>query len=335
MRHVPLLLAALATLLPAGAVAQQDALDPGGLVGLSLPLGARNVGQARTAVASMGEIEALPYNPAVAAGVGSGALAFSRFESAAEADFNSNYLAAGGVTGIGALAVQLVLLDYGEIPVTVDSPEETGRIDVSEWTVGLTYADRWRERLAYGATAKWYRSDLGGVEASGPVFDLGIVYAPRPSLPFDLAVAIRNLGPDLEFDPAGDAGFPSTPGTDLVEQRLPGRVRIGARYHPERFADLPSGTTVELAFDVESDLEELSTTSLHGGGAVTLGDLVVIRSGVLLLDNPFIEEGDGDRNVGGTLGAGVRYGGFRADVSRELSVSELGDETHFSVGYRF
>ena len=64
-------------------------------------------------------------------------------------------------------------------------------------------------------------------------------------------------------------------------------------------------------------------------------DVLVLRGGIVILDNPYVESGDADRATGGTFGIGIRYNRFEADIAREMSVSELGDETHFGVGVRF
>ncbi len=332
LRRVLPVLVALATLAtgPVPSAAQEEIGDGGGLIGLTLPVGARAVGQGRAAVAAAGELQALPYNPATAVGLEHGSLTFSRFEAAEAAELSSNYLAGGWATSWGTLAAQVVLHDFGEIVVTDDSPDPIGTIDVKEWVVGVTYANRWREKLAYGATAKLYTSDLGETEGSTPAFDVGVVWSPRRTLPLHLAVSLRNLGPDLEYEDTGQS--PDENGTSV---RLPSRVRVGIAYRPDRFPGLPEGYQVALYGDTESDIEELSTTDLHAGAAVVVRDLIVLRAGLVMADNPYIDEGDGDREAGGSFGVGIRYEGFEADVAREVSVSELGDETHFSVGWRF
>ena len=325
-----LVAAGLAALAPPAAAQEED--GSGGLVGLALPVGARAVGQGRAAAASLGDLQALPYNPATgASGFERGAVTFSRFEGAEAADFASSYVAAAWAGRWGTVAGHVVLHDYGTIPITVDSPTPVGSVDVSEWVVGLTYANRWREKLSWGVTAKLYNSDLGQVDGSAPAFDLGVVYRPRTQLPLDLAASLRNVGSDLEYE------VPATPDGSGVggTARLPSSVRVGVRYHPEGGFGLPPGYALSFSFDTESDLRELSTSSLHAGVSAIVHEILVLRAGFLMADNPYIEEGDGDRTSGGSFGVGVRWGDFEADVARELSVSELGDETHFSVGFRF
>lgn len=324
------LVAALAAAwaVPRPATAQNTSKDDGGgLVGLALPVGARAVGQGRAISAASGELQALPYNPATLTGLDRGAVTFSRYESASDAGINSNFVAAGWTSPWGAFAVQALYDDFGDVVVTTDSPDPAGHLSVSEWAVGVSWANRWRETLSYGGTARIYRSDLGETTATGPVFDLGVQYAPRGDLPLDFAVSLRNLGPSLSYDPVdGQAG---------ADQRLPGRVRLGVGFHPESFGGMSKEYAVALYFDTESDLKQLSTTSVHAGGSVTLHDLLVVRAGLMVSDNPYVNQGDGAKQTGGSFGIGIRYEGFEADVAREISVSELGDETHFAVGWRF
>ncbi|HUP01320.1 MAG TPA: PorV/PorQ family protein [Gemmatimonadota bacterium] len=330
-------LAGLLLLASAAAAIAQDDGDGAGLLGLTIPIGARPVGQGRAIAAVRGELQGAPYNPASLVGLERGSLTYSRYEAADLAELNSNYLAGAYVTAWGTIGATAVYQDYGQIPLTIDSPEPIGTVDLNEWSIGVTYANEWRDRLAYAATAKWVRSDFGVVEASGPAFDLGVIYSPRPTLPMSFAISLRNLGPDLDFED-GDVAFPGGGGGDGGEPRqesLPSRVRVGLSAHPDEFLGLPPDFRVQLLFDIESDLRELSTSSQHAGASLILHDVVVLRGGVLLADNPFIESGEGDRQFGGSFGIGFRHAGFEADIAREVSVSELGDETHFGVGYRF
>ena len=303
--------------------------DDSGMIGLSLPLGARAIGRGRVAAAAAGEIHALPYNPAAAIGLGRGIVTYSRFEAAEQADFNGNYLAGGADTRWGAVAIQALYLDYGEIPLTETSPEPVGSVEVSDWALGVTYANRtYGEKLAYGATVRWLSTSFGSIEASGPAFDAGLLYAPRPTLPLAFGLALRNLGPDLDFGAAVD-------GEESRKESLPARVRLGVDFRPETFLGLSSDYRVELGFDIESDLRELATSSQHAGASLTVHQAVVLRGGLVLLDNPYTTGNESGRNAGGAVGVGVRFGGFEADLAREISISDLGDETHFAVGWRF
>lgn len=319
-------LAGLCLLAAPLSAAAQDTDESSGLVGLSLPVGARIVGQGRAASAGSAELQALPYNPAAIFGLDSRAVTYSRFQAASDTEVNGNYVAAGLPARWGTVAVHAVYIDYGSIPITDTSPEPIGSLDVSDWAVGATWTNRWREKLAYGVTAKWLHVDLGTVSAGGPAVDAGVVYAPRPSLPLSLALAVRNVGPDLDF---GDG-----PEGERTE-RLASRVRLGVDYHPAVFPGLPPEYRLSLRFDIESVMQELATSSQHAGAAVTIHDVVVVRGGLVLLDNPFSSGSTENRSAGGSVGLGVRLGAFEADVAREMSVSELGAETHISASYRF
>jgi len=326
-----LFLLALVALTGASARSQTSGeVSDGGVVGLVLPVGARAIGQGRAVVASRAELQAMPYNPATADGLERGALTFSRIEGAEDAGFDGNYVAGAFVSPYGTFAAQLTYQDYGEIPLTDTSPEEMGTAEISDWAVGLTWANHWRDRLSYGVTAKWYNSDLGVTTGSGAAFDVGLVYLPRPgSVPISFGVALRNLGGDFSYDETD-----ATP-ADGESDNLPSRVRVGVEAAPDRFFGLPPEYRVSLSFDVESDLRELANSSQHGGVTLTAYDVLVLRGGVLILDNPYVDAGDADRSTGGSFGIGIRYDRFEADIAREMSVSELGDETHFAVGFRF
>ena len=320
----------LLTAIPLRGQTNGDESD-GGLVGLVLPVGARVIGQGRAVVAERAELQAMPYNPATVDGLEQGALTFSRIEGADDAEFSGNYIAGAAVSKWGTFAGQLVYQDYGDIPLTDTSPDQVGTVEVSDWALGVTWANHWQDRLSYGVTAKWYNSDLGVTSGDGMAFDVGIVYLPRPgSVPLSFGVSLRNLGADFSYDATGDV-----PEEETSEDNLPSRVRVGVAATPERFFGLSPDYRVALAFDIESDLRELSNSSQHGGVSVTVHDVLVLRGGVVFLDNPYVDSGDADRGIGGTFGIGIRYNRFEADLAREMSVSELGDETHFGVGVRF
>lgn len=314
----------------ASARAQSNGDSDGGLVGLALPVGARAIGQGRAVVAARAELQAMPYNPATVDGLERGALTFSRHQGADDAGFDGNYVAGAFVSRWGTFAAQLMLQDYGEIPLTDTSPDVVGTAEITDWSAGITWANHWRDRLSYGVTAKFFRSDLGVTTGDGAAFDVGLVYLPRPgSVPISFGVSLRNLGGDFTYDAVDGSS------AAVESDHLPGRVRVGVSAAPERFFGLPPEYRIALAFDIESDLREISNSSQHGGAVLTVHDVLVLRGGVLLLDNPYVDSGDADRATGASFGIGIRYEGFEADLAREVSVSELGDETHFAVGYRF
>jgi hypothetical protein len=321
-----------AAIVPVGSLRAQAPEGESGMIGLVLPVGARPIGQGRAISAVRGEIQGLPYNPSAIVGLDRGALTFSRFEGAAAADFNTNYIAGAWVTRWGTVGVHALYLDFGSIPLTRTSPDPIGSVEISEWAVGVTFAREWR-RAAWGATAKIVRSDLGVADAGAAAFDLGVIFTPGPDLPLRLSFSLRNLGPDLKFEETGEAGDIGLSGSGDRQEKLPSRVRVGVSSQPE--LGLPPNYAVLLAFDIESDLRELSASSIYGGGALTVNDAITLRAGLVILDNPFVDRNINERNVGGSFGVGIHYGGFEADVSREVSVSELDDETHFAVGWRF
>jgi hypothetical protein len=325
-----LALLSLLALPGAGARAQTNGDSDGGIVGLVLPVGARVIGRGRAVVATRGELQSIPYNPATIDGLERGALTFSRIEGAKDAGFDGNYLAGAVVSPYGTFAAQLLYQDYGSIPLTETSPDAVGSAEVSDWALGVTWANHWRDRLSYGVTVKWYESDLGVTSGSGAAFDVGLVYLPRPgSVPISFGVSLRNLGGDFRYDETDAVAG------DGESDNLPSRVRVGVEAKPESSFGLPPEYRVALSFDAESDLRELANSSFHGGVALTVHDVVVLRGGVVILDNPYVDSGDGDRSNGGSFGIGIQYERFEADVAREFSVSELGDETHFGVGFRF
>lgn len=323
-----LVVSALLLIMNPPALAGQESEESGSLVSLRLPVGARVVGQGSAVVAVRSELQGLPYNPASLQGFEKGALTYSRFQGASEADFNTNYIAGGYTTKYGVVGGQFIYFDLGSVPITDTNPDPIGSIDLSDWTVGFSYANRWRDKLAYGGTFKWYSSNLGVVDASGPAFDFGLIYQPRDQVPVEFGLSFRNLGPDVTFE---RSSVVAPTNDEAAKVRLPSRLRVGVSGTPEIMPDY----SLLLVFDVDMDFRQLSDSSLHFGGGFGIKEILFLRGGLVVADNPFVDSGDGSRNTGGSFGIGVRYEGFEADIAREISMSDLGDETHFAVGWRF
>ncbi|MFN2432746.1 MAG: hypothetical protein ABR599_08025, partial [Gemmatimonadota bacterium] len=142
-----------------------------------------------------------------------------------------------------------------------------------------------------------------------------------------------NVGPDIEFEI--DEGFGDDSDGEGGGDPLPSRFRWGAAFEvrggDDAAGDVVSPYGLKLAADVEHNLREIGQASLFGGVAVDYRQLVILRGGVLRLDNAFGEESVS----GAAIGAGVHWRNLRIDLAREIGVNEIGDEMHFSLGADF
>jgi hypothetical protein len=92
-------------------------------------------------------------------------------------------------------------------------------------------------------------------------------------------------------------------------------------------ASLPARTTVHLAMDVQASPREWNTISQFAGVAIEYDEVLSARAG-------FIRETLLEASTGATFGLGIHIAAFTIDLAREMGVNQLGDETHFTLGFR-
>lgn len=101
----------------------------------------------------------------------------------------------------GALALSIINLSTGEIPVTTEfQPFGTGETyTVNSFSAGLTYAQKLTDQFAFGITGKYAREALAGVVTNNALFDLGLNYdIGKANTRF--AVGISNFGFNVQPD---------------------------------------------------------------------------------------------------------------------------------------
>ncbi|MBA2565846.1 MAG: PorV/PorQ family protein [Gemmatimonadetes bacterium] len=300
--------------------------SPAGLAALELPIGARPLGMGRAYVASSGDLQGLFYNPAGLAARDSIGLTFSRYQGASDLDVTGNFGAASLPLLGGAVTVAASFEDFGSTQLTGSTPEPLGTLDLRNLVLVASYAYELSPSVSVGASAKYLNSDLGVAEGSGVSFDAGALLRPAGS-PLTIGAAVLNVGPKVTFK-LNDADEGDTEGAG---DDLPSRFRWGAALDVGQLTRSQGEYGLRIAADVEHNLRELGEISAFGGAAVEYRDMIVLRGGVLNLNNPF----GGESATGASLGAGVHWQKLRVDVARELGVNEAGDETHFSFGVEF
>ncbi len=276
---------------------------------LLIPMGARNVAMGGADISDIDGPEAIYWNPAGLANVGTASATFNYLNYFA--DMKVSYLAAGmnaGRAGVIGLSVQT--LDFGSWEkTTVWQPEGTGEmIEPNFMTFGLTYAKRFTDRILFGANAKIIQENVESMSASGFGFDLGIQYVTPFGLSF--GVTMKNVGSkmkydgtDIEFDSEIDYADPNatTRITRLVmaDSDLPASLNLGLGYNYEvnEMADINlAGTFANEAYGLQK---------LHFGGEAILKDMIALRGGYIYNiypdDYPFEENSE----YGFSFGAGI------------------------------
>lgn len=102
----------------------------------------------------------------------------------------------GEYTSVG---ISFRSLDIGDIDVTTnDASNGTGEVlNPSNTQIGLTYSQKFTDRISFGATVSYYSEDWGLVTGSAVSADLGIQYRTENGL--DFGIALKNVGTDITY----------------------------------------------------------------------------------------------------------------------------------------
>jgi len=274
---------------------------------LLIPVGARDMALGGASIANTSGIEALYWNPAGFAR--SDAQTSAMFSTMSYiADINVNYVAVGTrFPGLGALAVTLKALDFGDIPITTETrPDGTGgTFSPTFFSLGLTYAREMTDRIALGTTIHYISDSMDRVDASAMAFSVGLQYLDLGNIEgLDMGVAIKHIGQRMRYT-----------GPGLLNRGTLDRLsRPTSFYNVEASsADLPS--TFEIGLGYRYPLEDmgqlnLSTSFQHNnynydeyrtGAEYLYGDFLAVRGG-------FVYAGDSDDDTypfGTSFGVGL------------------------------
>jgi hypothetical protein len=214
---------------------------------LMIPVGARDVALGGSSLATTAGVEAIFWNPAglSRSSVGSEVM-FSHMNYIA--DIGVEYLALGATfEGFGSLGFSLKALSIGDIAITTEtSPDGNGELFSPTYIVaGLTYSRLLTDRVSVGLTTKLISERIDRVSASGVAFDVGVQYDGFAGVSgLSIGVAVKNIGPAMQFDGSGllragtttGAIRPETP-VQLVAatDELPSTIELGLgyKYRPE------------------------------------------------------------------------------------------------------
>jgi hypothetical protein len=214
-----------------------------GALELLLPVGARSSALSGSLNSSITGVEAINWNPA---GVGR--------EQFTEAMFSTfNYIAdikmsfagvAVNFGGTGTFGISMRMMDFGDIPITtVNLPEGTGGYFSPRYvTFGITYSNRFTERISGGATLKYVSESVMRTSATGIAFDIGIQYLSSSGI--SLGVVLKNLGPSMKYD-GNDLEFYST-----IPVQEPGSANRPLRLEGSEF-ELPSTLEIGIGYDLK------------------------------------------------------------------------------------
>jgi hypothetical protein len=285
------------------AAAQTVSTDVGGLDFL-LPVGARAVAMGQTLTAATGS-DALWANPA--------GIAHGPREVALHMATNSSPLAETDASGavvypvhrLGAFALSVHYLNYGQQGSTVDQSGQIGSFVSTSTTLAGTFAPILTDRLTGGITGKLLRIGFnctGSCDKPENVpqtaaLDFGLQYLATKDSTLTIGASVRNLGPKLQVN--------DSPQSDP----LPELASIGLAYAP-KLAQLPKEARVRLGADAVANVIGGGDPGFRIGGELSWMEKYEVRAGYVAT---------GPTGSGPTFGLGISTGKLQIDLAQMIS----------------
>jgi hypothetical protein len=340
MRKTLLLSLALVMVLSAVLLAgSEDRIGTAGAQELRIPIGSRGSAMGGALVANAKGAEALFWNPAGIAAEGTEAM-FSHLNYFA--DMNVEYAAVTtNIEGFGTLGAAVKVLSVGDILKTTWEDQQGAAGEYFNPTfsvIGLTYARRLTDRVAFGATLNIVNERVEQLRAQGFAFDFGFTYVPDyRGLKF--GVVVKNFGPEMKFD-GSDFGItvvppssnPQSTSKDLRSQNasfdMPSSVQFGIAWDPLNRPN--EKNNVELSTVFQSN--NFSEDELRGGFEYGYADMFFLRGG-------YAGSNQTDYMFGPAFGAGLslHWGATKVtfDYSWQKTDFFSGDDQYFTVKLGF
>ncbi len=224
--------------------ANQNRIGTAGAQELLIPVGARGVALGPSAMVFSRGAEAIYFNPA---GLGrmEGSVEAMFSQMSYFADINVSYGAIGVSAGsFGNLGFTIKAISFGDIPVTTSLyPDGTGELySPTFMTIGATYGKELTDRISVGVTANVLTERILSMSATGIAFNIGVQYQNLGVQGLALGVAIKNIGPNMQFGGSNAYIQADNPNdnrplnpyvVEMAEFALPSSLEIGVGYSPK------------------------------------------------------------------------------------------------------
>jgi len=312
--------------------AQGERIGTAGATELLIPVGGRGLAMGSASLTNATGVDAIFWNPA---NVARSANSFNVMASHMTyiADINVEYGAASfNIESLGTIGFSIKSLGMDDIlKTTTDYPDGTGQTFNPQYTIlGVSYSKMLSDRVSVGLNANYLSETLDLVSASGLSFDFGVTYSSLGGINgFDMAVVLKNIGPDLKFEGSGLFTAASATGDSRGEQFY---VIDAASFSLPTILDIGLGYSMQ--FDDLNQLQLVGSFSNHNyytdqykvGAEYNYDDLLFFRGGY----NYTTEFETEDVLYKYSLGFGLNYdvGGVGLMVDYAYLPTELFDDTH-------
>ena len=297
---------------------------------LENPVSAEALGRGGLGVVTLRNVNTVYWNPA---GLGwvLGKVDFAANYTKGIADINHSALAgAVRLGGFGFLAVDALIMDYGELQGTRRAGNSQGFVDTEVFTpqayaLGLSFSQQISNRFSYGIRVKYARQDLGtayigtgGTDVDDPDFEYG-------SRRYSLSEPAIDVGTIYDFQSYGlrfGASMQNISREIRYEEEkfpLPYAVSFSLTAAPLAFL-VGNPETTDLLVGFETRHPRDFRERVKFGAEYTLHELLILRSGYLM---NYDERGF-------TFGLGIRpeYGKSRIRIDYAFQEFGLFGITH-------
>lgn len=323
--------------------AQPERVGQAGAMELLFNTAPRSSGLNGLDIASSDGIESAFVNPAGVARTTGTELVFSHTLWLRGSDIRVNTFGFSQSLGEGSasLGVTVNALSLGDfVRTTTAQPDGTlGNFSPSFLNVGFSFAKKFTDRIYVGATVRVISESTPEVSAAGVAFDAGIQYRSGKKDRLKLGIALKNVGPTMQFTGDGLAGrvifqtnnaFTSTVTLPTSSFELPTVLNMGGSY--DFFIGTSNTITITAGF--------MSHSFFYDQGGLGLSykykDYLILRGSFLYQEGIFGEvvgiNGRFDSHTGASAGATfqVPFNTGKRDASGNETFSPLS----IDVSYR-
>ena len=312
---------------------------------LLVPVGARGIALGNSYLAGISGIQAVYYNPAGLAGSDASADVMFSHMNTFDNDGVNAFGVSGQFPGFGHIALTVKAFSFGNI-VTTDERHPDGAggtFSPAFVTIGLTYARALTDRIRAGITGYLVSEDLNRVSATSAVFDIGVQYHGLGGVEgLQLGVALRHLGPNMQYDGPGLYRNVNEIGSDREGQLLkieaagasiPTSLELGIAYK-QRIDDIHS-VTLMSAFENNNYLDDQYKLAVE----YSFRDFIFARGSYSLSGESATDSfGDNAYLYGPAFGLGMRQttGGMQLSFDYAYRANSVLTGNHvFTLGVAF
>lgn len=284
-----------------------------------------SMGGAFTAI-SRGDASAVFGNPAALSDVQNFNIQLTMLQWVADIGHQSAAIAYN-LGDAGVVAASVSLLDYGDIPETINapsgangtSPMVTGQMfTAQDVAAGISYARKITDNLSVGGNVRWVQQQIAELSMHNWSLDFGTMYY-TGFRSLRIAITARNFGPDSRF-----GGWSEEYQTESDNIRMPLDFRAGIAM--DFFDDKESPHLVTVV--VEGDHPNDGREKFHLGTSYCFDNMFFVRGGYKF--NYDVQKF--------TFGTGINYstGGMTVSVDYAyVDFSELTQVHMLSVGISY